>query len=132
MANIAQTVTFDIDQKGEVTGKSFVGTFTAKTKTSIMETLKEDQIYRRVLGENPQDAADDIKRIAGAYAYLQIRLVDFPDWWKDSGFGLGLEDLGILATVNNKAQEKIRLEYEKLTADADKAKPELKEQADKI
>ena len=132
MANIAATVTFDIDQKGEVTGRSFIGTFTAKTKTSIMETLKEDQIYRRVLGENPQDAADDIKRIAGAYSYLQIRLVEWPEWWKDSAFGLGLEDLGVLAAVNNKAQEKIRLEYEKLTAEADKAKPELKAEAEKI
>ena len=132
MANIAATVTFDIDQKGEVTGRSFIGTFTAKTKTSIMETLKEDQIYRRVLGENPQDAADDIKRIAMAYAYLQIRLTDAPDWWKDAGGGLGLEDLGVLAAVNNKAQEKIRLEYEKLTAEADKAKPELKAEAEKI
>jgi hypothetical protein len=132
MANIASTVTFDVDKKGEVSGRSFVGTFIAKTKTSIMETLKEDQIYRRVLGENPQDAADDIKRIAGAYAYLQIRLVEWPDWWKDAGFGLGLEDLGILADVNNKAQEKIRLEYEKLTAEAEKAKPELKAEAEKI
>ena len=129
---LASSIQFEINIKGSVTGREHVGLFEAKTKTSVMDTLEENRVYRRVLGENPQDAADDIKRIAEAYAYLQIRLIKFPDWWKEAGHGLGLEDLEVLAKVNNTAREKIGAEYEKLAAEADAAKKGLKEEAAKL
>ena len=126
------SVSFEINVKGEITGREYVGLFEAKTKTSVMDTLEEDRLSRRVLGENPKDASDDAKRIAEAYAYLQIRLIKFPDWWKEAGHGLGLEDLGVLAMVNNTARAKIGAEYEKLAAEADAAKKGLKEEAAKL
>ena len=129
--SLANTVTAEINEKGNVTGKEFSGIFIAKTKLSIAGTLEEDRIRRTVLGENSQDAGGIAQGIAAAYAYLRVRLVNFPDWWKDSDLGLSLEDLNILAAVNNSVQELIGKEYEKLNKAAIAAQETLKAEAAK-
>jgi hypothetical protein len=126
--SLQNTVSFNVKLVGDVTKNTFEGVFEAKTKLSIKENLKEEELVRRFLGVNSQEASSESRMIAGAVAYLAMRIVKAPQWWKDSNGGQDLEDMNVLAGVNNAAQAKIAEEYEKLATEADKARPILKEQ----
>jgi hypothetical protein len=123
---IKQTVSFDVDIKGDVTGTQYPGVFKVKTKLSIKEKLKEDEIRRSILGVDSQNASPDAKAIAAAIAYLSIRVVDAPKWWLECGSGADLEDINVLADVNNLAMAEIAKEYEALSQEATKAQSVLK------
>jgi hypothetical protein len=122
---IKNTVDFSVDVVGELTNNSYVGTFVAKTKLSMRETLRQDEVRRQILGVNPQSAGEDAQRVAAAIAYLSVHIVQSPDWWKELEGGLKIEELNLLAEVNNKCQEAIDKEYKKLNEEATKAKGEL-------
>jgi hypothetical protein len=121
---IKATVDLAIDCKGELSGNQFTGSFVAKTKLSMKESLKQDEIYRSILGANSQDAGDSSKKVAAAISYLMTHVVTSPDWWKAMNLGMDCEDMNLLATINNAVQEKIELEYKKLAEEA-KASEEL-------
>ena len=128
---IKPTVDFNISVVGDTTGKEFVGSFSAKTKLSIREQLKENEVYREVLGTNGKDADEYSKTLASATSYLMVRVVSSPDWWKSLGFGLDIEDMNLLAAVNNSCRAAVQAEYkalEDLATDAEKA---LKSMQDK-
>ena len=121
---IKNTVDFSVDIRGELTGNQYVGSFVAKTKLSMKESLKQDEIYRSILGSNSQDAGDSSKKVAAAISYLMTHIVTSPDWWKAMNLGMDCEDTNLLACINNTCQEKIEAEYKKLAEEA-KASEEL-------
>jgi tRNA G26 N,N-dimethylase Trm1 len=121
---IKATVDFAIDCKGELTGNQYTGSFVAKTKLSMKESLKQDEIYRSILGANSQDAADSSKKVAAAISYLMTHLVTSPEFWKAQNLGMDCEDMNLLAEINNVCQSKIEAEYKKLAEEA-KASEEL-------
>lgn len=123
------TIQFTINATGENSGQKFEGLFTAKVKLSHRETLREDEVYRTVLGQNPSEAGPDAASIARAVAYLTIRITDGPDWWKKSGSGLNLEDIDVLAAVNNGAVAAIKEERDAHLKKAEEAQPALKAKA---
>ena len=123
---LKNTVDFSVDVKGELTGNSYVGPFVAKTKLSVRETLRQDELYRAVLGVNSQDASPASKSVASAISYLSTHLVSSPDWWKALEGGMKCEDINLLAEINNKCQEIIDAEYKKLTEEASEAEKLLK------
>lgn len=125
---LQNTVDFNIKAVGDVSGQTFEGLFTVKTKLSISETLREKELVRKFIGFNSQEADRETTMIAGAVAYLAMRIVKAPQWWKESNGGQDLDDVNVLAAVNNAAQAKIAAEYEKLAQEAEKAQPFLKEQ----
>jgi hypothetical protein len=120
------TVDFTVDVKGEVSGNSFVGGFTAKTKLSFRESLAQDEDYRRILGVNSQEASPNSKSIAGAISYLARHIIKCPDWWTSLEGGLKCEDMNLLAEINNNCQEAIEAEYKALAGEAQKAEDILK------
>jgi hypothetical protein len=124
--SIANLVSFDIKCKGDETEKDYEGLFKAKTKVSIKDRLKEDEFRRSILGVDSQNAGVEASMIASAVAYLAVRLVEFPDWWKASEGGLKLEDSNVLAEVNNKAMAEVAKEYQKLAKKAEEAQVEIK------
>jgi hypothetical protein len=123
---IKSLVDFTVDVVGEVTGNKYVGSFTVKTALSARDALKQDEIYRSVLGPNSQDANPVSKGIASAISYLATHVAKSPDWWQSVEGGLKLEDINVLAIVNNTAQDTIEIEYKKLAEEAKKAEDILK------
>jgi hypothetical protein len=124
--SLASIVSFDVKCKGDETEKDYEGLFKVKTKLSIKERLKEDEIRRSVLGVDSQNAGTEATLIASAVAYLAVRLVESPDWWKASEGGMKLEDSNVLAIVNNTAMAEIAKEYQKLAKKAEDAQGEIK------
>lgn len=92
-----------VDVTGNETGKRFEGKFVVKTKISNREALKEDEVRRGVLGQNPQHAGEYAWGIATAIAWLAVRLTESPTWWKESGGGVDLLDDNVLMDVYEKA-----------------------------
>jgi hypothetical protein len=123
---IKNTVEFVIDCRGELTGNQYTGPFTAKTKLSLRESLKQDEMYRGILGANSQDASLASKQIASAISYLSTHLMTWPEWWTKLNRGLDCEDVNLLAEVNNMCQEKIQVEYDALAKEAKTAEDLLK------
>ena len=119
-------VDFAIDIMGEITGNKYSGTFTVKTSLSMRETLKQDEIYRSIIGPDPSNAASNSRNIAAAISYLATHVIVSPDWWKKLQGGLECDDVNLIAEVNNKAQEVIDAEYKKLADEAKKAEDILK------
>ena len=124
--SLPNIVSFDVKCKGDETEKDYEGLFKVKTKLSIKERLKEDEVRRSLLGVDSQNAGNEAVLIASAVAYLAVRLVETPDWWKASEGGLKLEDSNVLATVNNTAMAEIAKEYQKLSKKAEEAQVEIK------
>lgn len=120
-------VNFSVDIKGNVTGRQYSGLFTAKTKLTQREILKQDEIRRTILGTNPDGAPDYIQRIAQAVSYLSVTIqhATAQSWWKESDSGLELEDQNVLAEVNNKCLVAVEAEYARLAKEANKAQEDL-------
>jgi hypothetical protein len=123
---IKNTVDFTVDCRGELTGNQYTGAFTAKTKLSLRESLRQDELYRGILGANSQDASLASKSIASAISYLSTHLMTWPDWWTNLNKGMDCEDVNLLAEINNTCQEKIDAEYKILQDEAKKAEDLLK------
>jgi hypothetical protein len=92
----------------------------------MRDTLKQDEIYRSIVGPDPANASANSKGIASAIAYLATHVVVSPEWWKKLQGGLECDDLNLIADINNKAQEVIEVEYKKLAQEAQKAEDILK------
>lgn len=126
MSTIKNLVEFSVDVVGEVTGQSFVGVFSAKTKLSVREQLKQDELYRSLLGVDCQNASEEAKRLAFALSYLAARITVSPDWWKALEGGMKAEDVNLIAAVNNACIAAVDKEYEVLKNSASQAEAALK------
>lgn len=120
------TVKFTVDVKGEISGRQFQGVFETKVKLSHREALKEDEVRRTILGTNPGDASEFARQLAGALAYLAVRIIDAPTWWRQSNNGLDLEDSNVLVAVNNACIGAVGDEIEAHLKAAESAAVELK------
>lgn len=125
--SIKSSVDFCVNVKGDITGQEFLGTFTVKTKLSMREILRQDELFRSILGVSPQDAGITSKSIASAISYLSVHVIKAPDWWKEMDNGMKVEDTNVLAEVNNKAMETIDAEYKKLDEEGKVAEKALQE-----
>jgi|WetSurMetagenome_2_1015567.scaffolds.fasta_scaffold812627_1 hypothetical protein len=129
---IKSQVDFDINTVGEISSKEYVGKFVAKTKLSMMEIIKEDEIYRTTLGIDPVGASRAACDLAHAIAYLQIRIIKSPAWWEDMGHGRFVEDLNLLIDINNQCREAIDKEYASIIEAGKKAKEEVKKSIENV
>lgn len=121
---LASFVNFTVDYKSDIEDKTYAGSFTAKTRLTAGDTLRQNEQRRILLGQYPSGAGQEESSIAWAISYLQARLVaPFPAWWKPEQ-ALDL-DVGLLSEVNNKCIDAINAEYEKLKKAATDAAKEL-------
>jgi hypothetical protein len=123
---LKNVVEFCIDVKGELTGQQYTGAFTVRTKLSVMQALAQDELYRRILGVNSQEASETSKALASAISYLSTHVVKGPEWFTALEGLMKCEDINVVAAVNNEAQRVIDVEYKALSEEAKKAETALK------
>jgi hypothetical protein len=110
---------FALNIIGTDTQQPFTGTFKVKALLTRKEQFLADQYRRDLLGPNPEAAMPQLIGEAFMMAQLKVRLLESPDWFKNSNFGLDLLDSNITPTI-----------FEKCMAEVDKKKEEFKASAD--
>jgi hypothetical protein len=121
-----KNVTFTVDIKGKETEETFKGEFEARTKLSLKDTLRQDEIRRTILGTNGAEASAEAYNIAFMAAYCAVRITKAPDWWTASDNGTNLEDLNVLDVVSTKCADAINEALGKVVKEAESAQKELK------
>jgi hypothetical protein len=94
-----------INATGELTGESFIGKFTFRTRLSHKDRLQIDTIRRQLLGAQPEGAQPSPRAESSAqiFANLQVRVVDAPSWWVNSNGGMDLSDDDVVSSVFDSA-----------------------------
>lgn len=112
--------TFDFECVGETTGKTYDGRFTVLCVLNIGQKHALALEKTRLLGSysNP---TDDLVGYALILSSLRIKVVDGPEWWKQSRGGLVVDDEEPLVKLYQKIQE-VEEEWKK----------DLKEKAEKL
>ncbi len=124
-----ETVSFSVNIRGESSGHDYSGTFKVRTKTSFRDRIREDEVRRTILGANPEGVTPYVSAVAAALAYLGVRVVESPSWWKEADNGLTLEDDNILTEVNNRTVAAIQAERDTVIKEADAAQVVLRQAA---
>lgn len=120
------TTQFTIDEKGDVTGKDYAGVFTVKTRLTHNDRFKQDAIKRGLLGGDPTTASPQAQSMAEAFSQISIRVIDAPDWWKQSDGGTQLADFSVITSIYTKAIEAENAEIDKVVKSAKNIKESLK------
>jgi len=95
---------FDYQGIGERTQQTYLGTFRAKCIISPMDHIKADRLYRELLGTvNPHLASKETQNFAFALSQLKVRLVDFPDFFKNKELNGSHLDSNVLIDIINKS-----------------------------
>lgn len=124
---------FDIHVVGDTTGQTWTGTFKAKDKLSFRDQITIDRIRRDLLGPNATGADPEIIAQVTVLAELAVRIIDAPNWWRESKQGTELHDTNVLMElytaamkVQDDAMARIREAGEKAKQDLRQMKPEKK------
>jgi hypothetical protein len=122
-------VAFEVHAVGNITGKVWDGTFRAKSVLSFREQMLSDKMRREFTGPDVQDP--DIMAQAIILSELYYRLTDAPEWWRANSNGMDLADPNVLKEVFE-AAKKVESDYlDKVKADGEKARGEVKAELDK-
>ena len=124
----ADTFSFSIAERGDVTGETFNWSFTSKRMLSIRDRINRDSIRRTLIGERPLDAEGNTVMRAEMLAFLQVSLTETPKAWKDAGNGLDLYDDNIVLKVYDETVKG----QNKAIEEAEKAGEENKEKLRKV
>lgn len=78
------TATFDSAVQDELTMETYMGSYKVKCFLSPLEIIRADRIYRELIGPiNSAMAGDTAQNYAFAIAQLSVRLIVFPDFFKN-------------------------------------------------
>lgn len=122
------TAKFSINEIGEETGKHYSGDFTVKTILERGEYFEADKVRRSILGVNGGEALPSLQGEAYMLGEMSQRIVESPDWWKDSLNGMKFQDPGVIGLIFKKIND---LEKERKAAIKKEAKKALKKMAEK-
>ena len=111
--------TFEIDCVGEVTGKRYEGAFTVLCSLNIGQKHALALEKTRLIG-NYSSPTEDLIGLSVLLANLRIKIVDGPEWWKQSRGGATLEDEEVVVTLFEKIQEAERAWKDSLKQKAQK------------
>lgn len=125
-------VTAYVKVTGDVSSEEFEGAFEAKVKLSTRELLREDEIYRNVLGQNPNSAGALAAALASQIAYLSVRVSKAPAWFTSAGNGLEFKDSNVLEAVVEKVKSLVDAEWDAHRKAAEEAQKPLKVEAEKL
>lgn len=76
---------FEITTHDDLTFESYFGSFKVKCFLSPLEIIRTDRIYRELIGPvNSMMAGEDAKTFAFAISQLSVRVVDSPEFFKNS------------------------------------------------
>lgn len=96
--------TFDFEHIGEDTGKKYDGRFTVLCVLSVGQKHALALEKTRLQG-NYANPTDDLAGLAIILANLRAKIIDAPEWWKQSNGGAGLEDESVIVVLYRKVQE---------------------------
>jgi hypothetical protein len=91
---------FDFDFTSE-TGKRYEGRFTVLCVLNMGQKHRLELEKTRLLGNFP-NPTDGLVGIAVVLANLRVKIVDAPDWWKQSNGGYEIMDEDCLMNLFNK------------------------------
>ena len=96
--------TFDFEHVGEDTGKKYEGRFTVLCVLNVGQKHALALEKTRLQGSyvNP---TDDLAGLAIILANLRAKVIDAPEWWKQSNGGALIEDESALVVLYRKVQE---------------------------
>jgi len=95
---------FDYSGLGDKTKTTLMGEFCVKCVTSPIDMLKADRLYRELIGPtNPHLASQDAKNYAFALSQLKQRVLESPDFFKNSEIDGGHLDSNVLIDIINMA-----------------------------
>lgn len=96
---------FEINLVGEATGKKYEGTFTVKCILNLSDKRRLE-IERSKLSADVANPSDNLSAISGVVANLRVRVVDAPEWFKQSINTLDFLDEEVLFDIFTKCMEK--------------------------
>ena len=94
---------------GETTGLEYEGKFVVKRALSIKDKQSIELTKTRIT-EDTANPSNSLFAIASMVALLRARLVEYPEWWKELGFGSELLDENVLIELFDKS-ENLALEW---------------------
>lgn len=94
---------FSIHIVGDETKKLWEGQFRYKRLTlgARMESAK----MKCKLSEDLLTLPRDVESFNEMISHLRYGLIEFPDWWKTSGYGLNFYDVNVITDLYNKVIE---------------------------
>lgn len=101
----AAGVPFNVHLTGNITGKTWDGAFRAKTLLTFRDKLNADRSRRELLGDAQGMVDGEAAAAALVISQLSVRLIEVPEWWKESKGGLDLEDPNVLEVVYKEAMK---------------------------
>jgi hypothetical protein len=96
---------FEISHIGEVTGKKYEGTFTVKCVLNLADKRKVE-IERSSISADLNNPTENLSAIASVVSNLRVRVVESPDWFKQSISNLDILDEDVLIEVFSKCLSK--------------------------
>jgi hypothetical protein len=96
--------TFDVDLQGDTTFKQYQGQFTCRCVLTMGQKHAMELEKSRLLGSyvNP---TGELEGLAQAFAALRAKVVEGPEWWKQSMGGATISDENILVELYNKVDK---------------------------
>ena len=94
---------FDFDFTSEL-GRKYDGRFTVLCLLDMGQKHRLELEKTRLLG-NYQNPTDGLAGIAIVLANLRVKIIDAPEWWKQSSGGFTIKDEDALVTLYDKVKE---------------------------
>lgn len=104
---------FDIKHSGQVTGREYEGQFTCVCILT-MGQKHQLEIERTRLLADFQNPTENLAGMALILANLRTRIIDAPDWWKESNGGAKIMDEDVVLALFNKVLEAEEIWRQKL------------------
>lgn len=95
--------TFSVDIKGDTTHQRYAGQFTTLCALTISQKHQQEIEKSRLQA----DLAFPSEKLIGfsvILSTLQVKLVNYPDWWRDNFDGVGLLDENVIVAVYNQVE----------------------------
>lgn len=100
----SKEITFDFEHIGEDTGQKYDGRFTVLCSLTVGQKHALALEKTRLLG-NYANPTDDLAGLAIILANLRAKIIDGPNWWKQSNGGNNIEDESTLVSLYRNLQE---------------------------
>lgn len=95
---------FDFEHVGVDTGNKYDGRFTVLCLLDMGQKHRLELEKTRLMG-NYQNPSDGLYGIALILANLRIKVIDAPEWWKQSNGGSNILDEDVLVALYDKVLE---------------------------
>ena len=95
---------FDFSMEGELTGRKYEGAFTVKCTLNMGERHAFELEKTRLMG-NFSNPSDGLAGLSIVIATLRIKIIDGPEFWRQSDGGFKFEDEDVLLALFDKVQE---------------------------